>query len=189
MSLATSLEQIEQWLQQHTPTTAALLAPPATAAEIATLEEVVGFRLRPEVEALLRWHNGSTGFDGAFPLAPVHRMLDTRQIAERWRTINDVTRDSRVEWPDLWRPTWLPLTTDEGLASIMVDHSPGATGEVFYWDHVDTRNQQVPPWPNLASEVADLATALLTGGRMSGSAAHPGLRPVVAYDGELGWDD
>jgi cell wall assembly regulator SMI1 len=189
MSLENSLERIEQWLREHTPTTAALLAPPATDAEIAALEDVLGYGLRPEVKVLLRWHNGSTGFDGAFSLAPVHRMLDTRQIADRWQGINDGTRELRAQRPDSWLPVWLPLTTDEGLASLIVDHSPGGTGEVFYWDHVDRRHQQVPPWPSLADEVAELATALLTGGRLGAVPTHPGLRAVVAYDGELGWDE
>ena len=189
MSLDISLRQIEQWLQQHTPTTAALLAPPATDAEIAALEEVLGFRILPEVEVLLRWHNGSTGFDGAIPLGPAHRLLGTKQIADRWRYLAAAADRAPADWGNYWLPAWVPLTTDEGLASMVVDHSVGDTGEIFGWDVVHGRDHVAPSWPNLTSEVADLATTLATGGRMAGTAAHPGLRPVGAYDGELGWDE
>ncbi|GAB3848845.1 hypothetical protein GCM10027610_071050 [Dactylosporangium cerinum] len=57
----------------------------------------------------------------------------------------------------------------------MVDHGPDVTGEVFFWDHVHTRDQLAQSWPNLTSEVDDLVRF----GHRWPNGRHRGPRPAA----------
>lgn len=52
------LDRLETWLRRHRPAYAKALHPPAGADELTALDRALGTPTPPEVQTLLRWHNG-----------------------------------------------------------------------------------------------------------------------------------
>ncbi|MFJ4857462.1 SMI1/KNR4 family protein [Streptomyces sp. NPDC088730] len=142
-------DRFESWLADRSPADHAALQPPATAAEIAGLEEQLGFALHPELRRLLERRNGvvapETG-DGAgqefFPAGGIlplgHRLSSTAEIASVHKILVEVGEDNAEAdaWDEeepaghlhLCVPFALP--NDGGVA--FVDHRPGPTyGHVY----------------------------------------------------------
>ncbi|MFI7062001.1 hypothetical protein ACIBL3_13540 [Kribbella sp. NPDC050124] len=65
MTITQSWRSIDAWLTRHAPATYAVLAPPATDAELAAMD------LPPEVVESLRCHNGLTATSNTSTSAPV----------------------------------------------------------------------------------------------------------------------
>ncbi|WP_190217461.1 SMI1/KNR4 family protein [Streptomyces griseosporeus] len=142
-------DRLESWLASHSPADHAALRPPAEAAEIAELEDHLGFALHPELRRLLERRNGvvepeqsSGSGHGVFPAGGIlplgHRLISTVDVAEMHKILVDVSEDN-VE-AELWDEEDLAghlhqcvpfaVPNDGGFA--FVDHRPGPTyGHVF----------------------------------------------------------
>jgi cell wall assembly regulator SMI1 len=129
--------RFSSWLAEHVPADHAALRPPALPEEIAALESELGFPLHPELNAMLRLHNGVGGVTGNFlPLR--HRLSSTSEMGQMHRILVGLGwhDDPDSPWdedclnghPHQWVPLALP--NDGGVA--FVDHRPGLTyGQVF----------------------------------------------------------
>ncbi|WP_204012765.1 SMI1/KNR4 family protein [Virgisporangium aurantiacum] len=184
MAIDDNLNQIDEWLRHHAPATFADLGPPAGPDHIAALENTVGLQLHPDVTALLRWHNGSGRHDRGFPLSPGFPINSTTQIAGTWQRLTTLATQIRDEedMQGWWEPTWIPVASDYTGFELVVDHGPHITGQVFHFDPTEGRSRLRPSWPNLATIVPGIATALQSGSQFAG------LVPVIDEDGYLDWE-
>jgi cell wall assembly regulator SMI1 len=121
------------------------LRPPATEAQIAALEEAVGYRLPADYRASLAIHDGQKdAFVGAMSGLTLNSIKET---LEDWSAMEELLRagefDAPCESPDealrdgWWNRGWLPIVSDNGN-SINIDLDPtaeGVVGQVFFFDH------------------------------------------------------
>ena len=174
--------RIEDWMQQHAPASAALLAPPAQEARIAEAQAVLGADLPDELVDSLRRHDGLLEWGNVLPDTPP---LSVAQLVEEWRT-NMVAADedgfTPVPWEEepWWHPLWVPFAGSDGSAQIL-DLRPGpGYGRLGEWAH-DGCGDFSEAWPSLAAYLTATADALDTGGEVRGSVAY------VTVRGELWW--
>ncbi|WP_411083831.1 SMI1/KNR4 family protein [Streptomyces sp. cmx-18-6] len=134
--------RLESWLAAQSPADHAALRPPATAAEIAELEERLGFALHPDLRGLLERRNGVVEPErdrgpepGVFPAGGIfplgHRLASTAEIASMHEILVEVGEDNAEadlgEEDDiaghLHQCVPFALPNDGGVA--FVDHRPG----------------------------------------------------------------
>ncbi|MFD9718999.1 SMI1/KNR4 family protein [Streptomyces sp. NPDC059076] len=175
--------RLEAWLASQSPADHAALRAPATAGEIAELEERLGFALHPQLRRLLERRNGvaeperNSGPErGVFPAGGIlplgHRLISTTDIASMHKILVEVGEDT-IE-SELWEeddedpaghlhqcvPFALP--NDGGVA--FVDHRSGATyGQVLEMG-IGSGDLEGTVWgANLSEFVGAVADALETG--------------------------
>lgn len=120
-------QRIERVLQTHAPVTAATLAAPATDQEIAALEAATGLKLPADLRASLKIHNGQNDPTRCHAFSGEGILLDTRQIADHWRTVTEIDASERFSaapgqgpW---WKTSCIPFTDAEGNM-LCVDMDP-----------------------------------------------------------------
>ncbi|WP_069163035.1 SMI1/KNR4 family protein [Nocardia altamirensis] len=154
------------WLRVNVPLAYDNLAPPATASELAALEEAVGYELPSTVKAVLGVHNGQkvsltpSGGEHGVPCIPTLNLLSTGAIQERWEIWAETRRGPDIEelqkmggvWPGaegLIRPLytspgWIPLWSDptrHDYIGIDLDPAPGGkTGQIINFGRDEERH-------------------------------------------------
>ncbi|MBK5222370.1 MAG: hypothetical protein JJE52_05760 [Acidimicrobiia bacterium] len=112
--LSDALAELEERWRLHAASTKAGLAPGSDSAAIAAPLEAVGFVPSDELEVWFAWQAGqavpgTTVGPALIPLS-VDQAVDARaqslELAESFK----VDLDPGLEPPDLWDPSWLPLT-------------------------------------------------------------------------------
>ncbi|GAA2774439.1 SMI1/KNR4 family protein [Saccharopolyspora taberi] len=170
-------QRIEDWLAANARASHAALHPPATAAEIAAAEEVIGFPFPEDLAALLGIHNGARAELWSGAILPGGEMpLSADRIAHdhRRRTRIQLANDSDgYEW---WSPSWVPFTAN-GCGDGMILDRHRAVG--WFGHEGDTR---LGDWPSLADFLAATADSLENGMPF----AH--WMPAVNDEGCLVWD-
>lgn len=111
-------QRIERVLQTHAPDTSATLAPPATEDEIAALEAAIGLSLPSDLRASLKAHNGQNDPTRCHGFCGEGILLDTNQIADRWKMATEIDESERFSaalghgpW---WKASCIPFTDAEG---------------------------------------------------------------------------
>jgi cell wall assembly regulator SMI1 len=118
------------------------LNPPATDAEIATLQQQLGVSLPADYVQALKTHNGQRGLaDGLFD---GQEFLSAQNVVEQWRIwkgLHDAGRFKAMHSApapgvrdDWWNPRWIPFTHDGGGNHHCLDLDPaegGAVGQVI----------------------------------------------------------
>lgn len=151
------LEYVE-WLRTNVPLAHANLAPPATDADLALVEQVIGVALPADVTDVWRCNNGqqatmiATSRDPAVPCIPTLSFLSTTKVIEVWREWATLRANETPEslaaldaaassvFPDTVRrvyshPAWIPLWSDPARADYVgldLDPSPrGTRGQII----------------------------------------------------------
>jgi len=141
-------EKLEAIVQDTDPDLLADLAPPATDAEIATLEPALGMSLPADFVACLKIHNGQHGnshglFDGS-------EFLSTSRILQEWRIWKGLLDGGDFEGaepspqssirPVWWSPAWIPFTYNGAGDHLCLDLDPtdvGIRGQIITLWHDD----------------------------------------------------
>ncbi|GAB7036185.1 MULTISPECIES: SMI1/KNR4 family protein [Catenuloplanes] len=183
MSVHAAWERIERWMARHAPRSLALLAPPATPADIAALDAVLRFETPPALAESLRRHNGLTGRANLFPDAAP---LSATSIAEHYETCMDVAEDVNGFDPDpetgepWWDPWWVPFCADNGDA-LVVDLRPGpGHGRLGMARHA-AGGDFTDGYPPLGPYLTAIADTLDHGGTVGSR------HPYLTVDDELWW--
>ena len=94
---------IEDVLRIQAPGLFATLAPPASEAEIAELEQIIGLRLPNDLTASLRCHNGQRDPSRLWSLTDGGMLLSTSGIAESWQIeLRSVASQRRIQDSEGW---------------------------------------------------------------------------------------
>lgn len=140
--------KLEAILQDTAPALLADLAPPATDAEIASLEQALGMSLPADFVACLKIHNGQHGNSrGLFDDA---EFLSTSRILQEWRIWKGLLDGGDFEdaesspqsgiRPLWWSPAWIPFTYNGAGDHLCLDLDPageGARGQIITLWHDD----------------------------------------------------
>lgn len=125
--------RIERVLQTHAPETALTLAPPATEEEIAALEAAIGLSLPTDLRASLTVHNGQNDPTWCHAFCGEGILLDTKQIADRWKMVTEIDESERFSaaagqgpW---WKTSCIPFTDAEGNM-LCVDMDPAVNDRI-----------------------------------------------------------
>ncbi|APE22004.1 MULTISPECIES: SMI1/KNR4 family protein [Streptomyces] len=181
--------RITHWLEKHAPDDHAALRPGAPEADLAALEDGLGFPLDPALRALLSVCDGvvprvASDEPGAFVIG--HSLLGTGQVLEGQRHLASRAAEFAEEGyeDEVGRTAharWVPFARSVTGDLLFVDHREagyGTVGELSFGDPDHER-----PWPGLAVMLDDLATAM--------EARVPlfvvGRRPVVHEGRMLEW--
>jgi cell wall assembly regulator SMI1 len=177
-------ERIEHWLAANAPTTAATLAPPASAEKMAETQRRIGVPFPAELIASLRRHDGAgTNMRAGFTLPPFYLPLSTESITSEATMMCEVLislgLDSGVgSW---WHGQVIPIAIDGGGGNLLLDQRPGHDGRLG--EHFEDSEMMFTHFPASLTELLELtAGSLETGGLVLGH-----YRPKVA-DGMLDWD-
>ncbi|MEV4417478.1 SMI1/KNR4 family protein [Catellatospora sp. NPDC049609] len=179
MPFSSTLAAIDDWLAEHAPLTWRDLAPPATGSELGAVRAHLGVDLLPDVEALLRWHNGAGRHRPPYCLAPGYAFLGTADMIAlaRKRIAAD---EGRLLWRT-WNPRWLPVAADGRGRCLAVDHAEDGRAEVTVSSE-DDGDGAPKTWPDLGNLLSKTYEAMRYGSRLMG-------RRRVVTDGRLDWDD
>jgi cell wall assembly regulator SMI1 len=112
------------------------LNPPATDAEIDTLQQQLGVALPADYVQVLKQHNGQRGLaDGLFD---GQEFLSTQNVFEQWRLWKQLFDAGRFQAMraspapgvrgDWWNPRWIPFTHDGGGNHRCLDLDPDLAG-------------------------------------------------------------
>ncbi|MDH4323977.1 MAG: SMI1/KNR4 family protein [Betaproteobacteria bacterium] len=134
-------QRIERALERHAPEAAATLAPPATEEQVAALEAAIRQALPADLRASLRVHDGQSDPTGCHSFCDGGMLLNTVEIADRWRMVTEMDEENRASaapgqgpW---WKTSCIPFTDAEG-DKLCVDMDPSLgsrTGEVVCHIH------------------------------------------------------
>lgn len=148
-------QRIEAAWQTSAPPDSRPIAPGATEDEIKRLESLLAIVLPQDVRASYRLHNG--GF--TMKLVTEMRILPLKQMAERWRILDELLDDEgwarqppyyftdeviRSGWqvgpvePVWWNRRWIPIGQDNAGNLSCLDMTPtagGTVGQIIDWDH------------------------------------------------------
>lgn len=192
-----SWARIVAWSREHAPATVATLGPPATGADIAAVERVLGVALPADLEALYRNVNGMSDPE-RFPaglLPPYCRLLSIREgldTRQGWLGVfageeydEDLEDDLDITVAGTaggrWRERWMPIAADTGFITVFVDLRDGPShGCVMDFDKVDGADREVG-WPGVTAMLTEVADAL------DHDLVVHGYRPEVDGYGRLGW--
>ncbi|KOT87418.1 cell wall assembly protein Knr4 [Streptomyces sp. NRRL F-5755] len=174
-------DRLESWLAAHAPADHAALRPPATATEIAAVEEQLGFALHPQLRRLLERRNGVAEPEqdggpvpGVFPAGGIlplrHRLLSTAEIPSTHQLLVEV-HENHVD-PDLTDEEEVAghlhqcvpfaLPNDGGVA--FIDHQPGPTYGHAFEMGIGSGDLDGTLWgPSLTEFVGAVTGALETG--------------------------
>jgi cell wall assembly regulator SMI1 len=140
--IAPVLARLDAWYSAHLPPDRYQFNPPATEAQLAAFERLVGIRLPRAYRQLYRWHDGEEGDRWGhiygLPLLPL------REAGSQWAAWNAVLSDfggNRYKvlgggWPEgavdpaYINSRWIPLTHDGSGNHIGLDFDPWSQGRV-----------------------------------------------------------
>lgn len=180
MPFSSTLAAIDGWLAENAPLTHRDLAPPATGADLAAVRAHLGTDLLPDVEALLRWHNGAGRFRPPFCLAPGYAFLGTDGMIALARARLAADQD-RLLWRT-WKRRWLPVAADGKGRCLVVDHSDDDDRAEVTVSSEDDRGGPPKTWPDLGDLLSKTYEAMRFGSRLMN-------RRRIVTDGRLDWED
>ena len=176
--------RIEGWLHQHTPSSSALLAGPATSDRIVAAEVQTGIAFPADlVESLLR-HDGLTEQANLFPEATP---LALKDIVEQYEIRMDIAPDvdgftvhapAAEPW---WHELWLPFG-DAGFGLQVIDVRPGPYRGRLGMAPTSNPADFSDAWPSLCAYLTAVADALEQGGTVGE------WYPYLIEDQTLWWD-
>ncbi|MEI8408481.1 MULTISPECIES: SMI1/KNR4 family protein [unclassified Kribbella] len=178
MTITESWASIDQWLARHAPATHAVLAPPATDADLSVMA------LPPELVESLRCHNGLTAWASILPEAPPS---SAAEIAANWQLRMELSDDYdgfTVHPPNTepyWHPSWIPWADSDGDLQI-IDLRPGPTHGRLAMAYHDSTADFTDSWPNLTAYLEAIVQSLHTGTAVNG------WYPYLTTHQELWWD-
>lgn len=126
MTIQELWHRIERVLEAHAPDSAKTLAPPASDRELDELEAAIHLTLPADLRAFLKIHNGQIDPTRLHVFCGEGTLLDTREIADRWRMSTEINRDTFGDSSDRgpwWKTTCIPLTDADGNM-LCVDMDP-----------------------------------------------------------------
>lgn len=138
--------RFEAWLAENWPEGLADLNPPATDAQIDSLEKAIGAKLPDDYIACLKIHNGQdTMMAGVFGGS---EFLSTEFVLDEWAVWKELIESGTFEGnqgvPDSgikdnwWNPRWIPFTHNGGGDHFCLDLDPakgGSPGQVITMWH------------------------------------------------------
>lgn len=136
-------DRFERWLASFRPQILENLQPPASDAELASLQEKIGVGLPEPFVGLYRWRNGQRDIRDTGPFYGLG-FLSIADLLKQWETWKDVIRDhpglnesayNASAVPGVVKslysnPLWIPFAYDWGGNHIGVDLDPGPNGRV-----------------------------------------------------------
>lgn len=140
--IAPQLSRLDAWYAENLPADKYVFNPPATAAEIASFEALVGRRMPPSFHQLYLWHDGEDndrfGHFYGLPLMPL------RAAADEWNAWGGVLSSLKGNryvvgggaWPEgavdpsYINRHWIPLTHDSSGNHIGLDLDPWPGGRI-----------------------------------------------------------
>jgi cell wall assembly regulator SMI1 len=139
MTIHDFMEMIERILTPEFPDLIASLRPPATEAQIARVETVIGRALPEDYKELYRLHNGASDINGLF-FGP--SFIDLEQVERNWRMWDELSHDETLWELDLdctsiphgWIQEryicqgWIPFASNGDGNYLGVDLDPGPEG-------------------------------------------------------------
>ena len=130
--------RLERWLADNAPQLLASLGPPASEAQLVTLEESLAITLPADVRASYSIHDGQRVDAGA--LIGGRHLLSLAGILHEWTVWEEIldsgafngisgepTGHVRADW---WHPRWIPLTDDDTGSHDCLDLAPAPGGDV-----------------------------------------------------------
>ncbi|MEV0381265.1 SMI1/KNR4 family protein [Nonomuraea sp. NPDC050643] len=175
--------RIEEWLERHAPSSAAVLAPPADPREIAAAQATLGLAFPAELVESLRRHDGLLEWANVLP---EHPPLSVAQIVEHRQMCMDVAESvdgftppgpGQEPW---WHELWLPFAGCDGDAQV-IDLRPGPGYARLGWTVHDNGGHFDGAWPCLGAYLAETADALADRLPVNGWHAY------LTVDGDLWW--
>jgi cell wall assembly regulator SMI1 len=171
VTITESWAWIDRWLSQHAPTTYAVLAPPATDAELQAAQQVVEFP--PELIESLRCHNGLTTWANLLPEA---QPSSCAEIAANWQLRMDLAEEYNSFAAGYWHPTWIPWADSDGDLQVI---TPDGHLAIAYHDGTA---DFTTVYPSLPSYLASVVESLHTGTGINN------WYPYLTTHHELWWD-
>jgi cell wall assembly regulator SMI1 len=172
---------IENWTREKAPALHAALLPPASPADIAAAEEILGSPLPADLAAWWRQFGGIAQTYTHWPLIPPHwhphglddALLLRTQMIEAISGIAFATRGEEQDFEaaalrqpagtpcvELWLPAWLPVASDGAGYELFVDLREGPRhGCVMEWGKYSGADGE-PVWPNVTTMLDDTLRAL-----------------------------
>jgi cell wall assembly regulator SMI1 len=193
LSVDEAWDRITLWLGRYAPVVAAAVRPPASAAEIATVQDALGVTVPADLAAWWRRANGVPGTSLLPPFCgphPIAEALESRRIflevqgcygddPEDAGEATEIAAEPAGTPGGQWLPVWLPVAG--GGYELFVDLRDGsARGCVMAWD--SESGAWGPLWPDVAAMLADVAEA------MERDRWVDGHRIWGAADGRIEWD-
>lgn len=146
-----SLADLIAILAKKNPEIKDILLPPASDADIASLEEILEVSLPPDFIAALKICNGQQG--NKYGVFNGHIFLSCAKIAKTWKMWNSLLEggdfNDRKSSPDAgvrqdwWNPRWVPFTSNGSGDHFCLDMSPdsgGVKGQIiFVWHDMSER--------------------------------------------------
>ncbi|MFJ9351966.1 SMI1/KNR4 family protein [Streptomyces sp. NPDC101237] len=195
--VASAWERIVSWLRKHAPASAEALRAGATDAEIARLNERLGFEIPDVLEVWLRLNNGSTAKDITEPLPGGGRRINPhidslvlpgnyafRSCEEIWNKYRFYLRSAEELGDDeYWKPSWIPVAeafdSPDGLI-VIAQNSAGGAPLLRFSEYYHSS----PYLPSLSGYLVSVAD-LLEHGEAPGTAMERQRFDVA--DGRLDW--
>jgi cell wall assembly regulator SMI1 len=145
MTVKTSWETIESWLEENAPSVKDNLGEGATDAEIAETEKTLGLSLPEAVKDSYRIHNGQPNEGEA--LFGEWQLLSLQDMVREWQRVKELVDSGAITNPtskpdkgvkaDWWNDKWIPVTWNFNGDLWCVDLDPdsdGKTGQIVnFW--------------------------------------------------------
>lgn len=141
-------EILETWLKANNPALLADLNPPASDANIQSLEQQLGVKLPADFVECLKVHDGQRG--AASWLFQDSEFLSSQRILDEWAIWKDLLDGGDFDGakaepgagiqPVWWSPKWLPFTYNGAGDHLCLDLEPasgGRTGQIITLWHDD----------------------------------------------------
>ena len=155
------LQRFDAALQHVRPEFYASLQPPATPAELATLEEDLGQALPAEITALLKWKNGQEEREPE--LWRGYSLLGTADIGEFGAMMNEMLAEGEWDNENWWHVQYVPFAMNWGGDYLLIDvggHT-GKPGEVIDW--MNSAPMRIATAPNLSEFIEAIVVGLESG--------------------------
>lgn len=160
-------EKLEAWLRDNNPALLADLNPPASDANIQTLEQKIGVRLPADFVECIKVHDGQRGeADGLFSSS---EFLSSQRILDEWviwKGLHDGGDFEGAEaepgvgvQPVWWNPKWIPFTYNGMGDHLCLDLDPaggGRAGQVItLWHDDGARKKKADSFSQWFAEFVD----------------------------------
>lgn len=187
MEVAELWAEIEHWLRQHAPVTAAALRVPATARDFTAVQQELSAELPADLRA---WWSCCDGTDPdvlAEVLPPFYTPYGMHKSLQEWRAKCEQLPVGRAAGrqagahSQVFHPEWMPIAGDGYADELVVDLRPGPLrGCVLEWEK-DAGRVQWCGWRSIRDMLGSVHRALTEGTAVVHSF------PVVTEDGRLTW--
>lgn len=175
-----SWTRIDNWFRTNAPAVHATFQPPASGADIAAAEEIIGTPLPADVAAWWRAFGGQSAFTAIVPPwwrpHSISSALSTRDMmievtwsvffpppaedeGDEYEAI-EMARPAGTPHSEIWLPAWVPIAASGGGDELFVDLRGGpAHGCVMEWTKSGGASQE-PFWPSISAMFDDVVRAL-----------------------------